>query len=178
MAKCDYCGSTILFGGKRQGDLRFCNATCSGKGALLAIARQVPESIVNETVRQVHQGLCPKCGGTGPVDVHVHHQIWSALFFTSWKSQPQISCRSCGVKSQMGDAAFSLLLGWWGFPWGLVFTPVQIGRNVFGMLRGPDPLKASPQLERAIRMNLAAQALARQQAQKTANAEGPPPSSS
>ena len=30
---------------------------------------------------------------------------------------------------------FSLLFGWWGFPFGLVITPVQIGRNLVGMFR-------------------------------------------
>lgn len=173
MAKCDYCGTSILFGGKRQGDLRFCNTTCLNRGALLAISRQMPENIVNEQVMRVHQGLCPKCGGAGPVDVHVHHRVWSALVVTSWRSAPQVSCRACGVKSQMGDAAASLLLGWWGFPWGLVMTPVQIGRNVFGMLRGPDPLTPSRQLEKAIRMDLAMQAVAQHQAQKAASASGP-----
>ena len=28
MVKCSYCGSTIFFGGSREGALRFCNATC------------------------------------------------------------------------------------------------------------------------------------------------------
>jgi hypothetical protein len=172
MAKCDYCGSTILFGGKRQGELRFCNAKCSERGALLAISRQVPDSTVNEAVTRIHQGPCPKCGGSGPVDVHVHHQVWSALVLTSWKSAPQICCRSCGVKSQLGDTAFSLLLGWWGFPWGLLVTPVQIGRNVVGMLRPPDPLKASPKLEKAVRMNIAAQAVLQQQKQRSAGTGG------
>jgi len=168
MAKCDYCGSTIIFGGKRQGNLRFCNANCSARGTLLAISRQVPENIVNEAVLRVHQGLCPKCGGAGPVDVHVQHQVWSALVLTSWKSTPQISCRSCGVKSQLGGSALSLVLGWWGFPWGLLVTPVQIGRNVVGMLRGPDPLQPSAKLEKAVRMSIASQAVAKQQAQQAA----------
>ncbi len=168
MAKCDYCGSTILFGGKRQGDLRFCNATCTQRGALIAVSRQIPEATVSQSVQQVHQGLCPKCGGTGPVDVHVHHRVWSALFLTSWKSAPQISCRSCGLRSQLSDTALSLVVGWWGFPWGIVFTPVQIGRNIAGMLRGPDPLRASPQLERAVRMIMAAQIVAEQQTRKAA----------
>jgi hypothetical protein len=171
MAKCDYCGSTILFGGKRQGDLRFCNATCTKRGALIALSRQIPEVTVSQSVQQVHQGLCPKCGGAGPVDVHVHHRVWSAVLLTSWKSAPQISCRSCGIRSQLGDTVFSLALGWWGFPWGIVFTPVQIGRNVAGMLRGPDPLRASPQLEKAIRMNIAAQIVAKQEATKPASTQ-------
>ena len=49
---------------------------------------------------------------------------------------PQISCRRCGLKSQAAGAAFPLVLGWWGFPWGLVVTPVQIGRNIGGMTSG------------------------------------------
>lgn len=31
MAKCGYCGTTILFGGKKDGDLRFCNDECHAK---------------------------------------------------------------------------------------------------------------------------------------------------
>lgn len=165
MAKCDYCSSTIIFGGKRQGELRFCNATCAARGALLQVSRQIPDNIVQEAVLRTHQGLCPKCGGAGPVDVHVRHQVWSAVVLTQWKSQPQISCRSCGIKSQLGGSAFSLVLGWWGFPWGLLITPIQVGRNVFGMTRGPDPFTPSPKLEKAVRMTMAARAVTQQRAQ-------------
>lgn len=173
MAKCDYCSSTIIFGGKRQGELRFCNDKCAGRGALLQFSRQIPENIVQEAVLRTHQGLCPKCGGAGPVDVHVQHQVWSALVLTSWKSSPQISCRPCGVKSQLVGSAFSLVLGWWGFPWGLLVTPIQIGRNVAGMLRGHDPLRPSPKLEKAIRMTLAAKAVAQQRSQATSAGGAP-----
>lgn len=168
MTKCDYCGSTILFGGKRQGDLRFCNATCAQRGAVLAVSRQIPENVISQAVERIHAGLCPKCHGAGPVDVYVHHRVFSLIIITSWRSTPQISCRSCGFKSQMGDTILCLLLGWWGIPWGLVITPVQIVRNVAGMFHGPDPLKPSPRLEKAIRINVAAQFLAQQQAQKAA----------
>jgi len=98
------------------------------------------------------QGLCPKCSGAGPVDVHVSRTVWSALFLTSWSSAPQLSCRSCGIKSQSLGAAFNVVLGWWGFPWGLVVTPIQIGRNLFGMSRPPEPSKPSLQLEKVVRM--------------------------
>jgi len=116
MAKCDYCGSTIIFGGKRDANGRFCNQTCHARGALLALSRQLPEATVQEHVWKAHQGLCPKCNGAGPVDVYVSHRVWSAIFLTSWRSTPQISCRSCGLKSQLGNAAFSLVFGWWEFP--------------------------------------------------------------
>ncbi len=160
MAKCDACGSTILFGGKRNGDLRFCNDRCLARGASISTAREIPEDVVRQRVWSVHQGRCPRCNGPGPVDVHVSHRVWSALVLTSWKSEPRISCRSCGVKRQIGDAAFSLAFGWWGIPWGLVLTPVQIGRNVVGTMRGPDPSAPSEQLSKHVRLTLAAQAAA------------------
>jgi hypothetical protein len=164
MAKCDYCGSTIIIGGKRDNNGRFCNQKCQSRGTLLAFSRQIPEASVQEQVLKMHQGACPKCNGSGPVDVHVSHKVWSALLLTSWSSKPELCCRSCGTKSQLAGASFSLVLGWWGFPWGLLLTPIQIGRNLYGMARQSDPSKASPQLEKLVRMNLAATALQQQQA--------------
>ena len=168
MAKCDYCGSTIIFGGKRDANGRFCNQKCQARGTLLAISRQIPETAVQEQVWKFHQGPCPKCNGSGPVDVHVSHKIWSAIALTQWSSMPQISCRSCGVKSQVGGAFFSLVLGWWGFPWGLLLTPIQVGRNVFGLVRPPEPSKPSAQLEKIVRMTMAAQAARQPAAQAVA----------
>ena len=164
MAKCDYCGSTIIFGGKRDNNGRFCNQKCQARGTLMAISRQMPETEVQQQVWKTHQGPCPKCKGSGPIDVHVSHKIWSAIFLTSWSSKPELSCRSCGTKSQVAGAASSLVLGWWGIPWGIILTPVQIGRNLFGIARQPDPTKPSTQLEKLVRMNLAAAALQQQKA--------------
>jgi hypothetical protein len=168
MAKCDYCGSTIIFGGKRDANGRFCNKTCQARGTLLAISRQVPDSMVQEQVMKAHQGPCPKCKGSGPVDVHVSHKVWSAVFLTSWSSTPQVSCRACGLKSQTTAAAFSLFSGWWGFPWGLIVTPIQIGRNLYGMAHAPESSRPSPQLEKIVRMTIASNAVQASQAKAVA----------
>jgi len=168
MAKCDYCGSTILFGGKQDATGRFCNQKCQSRGALLVISRQFPEAMVQERVWRAHQGLCPKCKGAGPVDVHVSHKIWSAVFLTSWTSRPEICCRSCGLKSQAGSAIFSALLGWWGIPWGIIFTPIQIGKDLAAIARPPDPSKPSAQFEKLLRIQLAADAVTQQRAQNRA----------
>jgi len=157
MAKCEFCGTAILFGGVDDNGLKFCTPQCHQKGRLVMLSQQVPQNIVDEQVRKVHQGLCPKCNGNGPVDVHVSYRVYSALVMTRWSSHPAVSCASCGRRSQLGGAAFSLLLGWWGIPWGLVFTPVQIGRNIVEMFKERDPLKPSPQLEKAVRMVIAMQ---------------------
>lgn len=160
MGKCASCGSVILFGGKRLGESRYCGDGCLKRARLAQAAAEVPKHLVQHQVQQVHRGLCPRCHGPGPVDVHVSHRVWSALFVTSWVSRPQVSCRSCGVRAQAGDALFSLVLGWWGFPWGLLMTPVQIVRNVSGMAKAPDPSRPSAQLVDAVRMRMAEQELA------------------
>jgi hypothetical protein len=155
MPSCDYCGSMILLGGVRDGASRFCNAQCHQKGSVLTAASQVPADVVAQQVQMIHQGQCPRCQGPGPVDVHTSHTVWSALVMTSWSSKPHICCRSCGTKSKLGGAVSSLVFGWWGFPWGLVFTPVQVCRNVVGILSPPDPETPSPQLVKLVRIGLA-----------------------
>ena len=155
MATCDSCGSTILFGGKRDANGRFCNQKCQGRGALLALSKQVPDALVREQVWKTHQGTCPKCGGSGPIDVYASHRVWSALLLTSWKSKSEISCRPCGRKSQWAGLGYSLFLGWWGVPWGLIMTPIQIGRNLVAMGRSADASTPSPALEKVVRMTMA-----------------------
>jgi hypothetical protein len=156
MASCAYCGTTILFGGVRDGDRRFCNAKCQAGGALVELSRQLTDSSVQQAVWEVHQGACPKCDGPGPVDVHTSYRVWSAILLTQWSNQPQVSCRKCGIKAQLGNTLFSAVLGWWGFPWGLILTPVQIGRNVWGMISPPDTATPSAKLDNQVRLGLAA----------------------
>jgi hypothetical protein len=155
MARCDYCGTNILFGGVKDEGLRFCNQTCHQHGYLLAIADQVPEDLMARHLNEAHQGNCPKCNGPGPIDVHTSHVVWSALVMTSWSSRPQVCCRKCGIKSKLGGTAISGVAGWWGFPWGVIITPIQVLRNLFGLFVSPDPEIPSKQLETIVKMNLA-----------------------
>jgi len=66
------------------------------------------------------------------------------------------------MKSQIGNAMFSFLFGWWGFPWGFIYTPVQVIRNITGMFRGSDEKRPSGELEKLVRIHIAAQVLAAQ----------------
>jgi hypothetical protein len=155
MTRCDYCGSTILFGGARDGQRHYCNAACAGKGSLVAASREIPDDAVRTEVARVHRGPCPKCGGAGPVDVQTSYRVWSALYVTNWSSRPQLACGSCGIKARLADTVYSLLLGWWGFPWGVLITPVQVLRNVAGLFRRTSP-SPSPQLASMVRLQMAA----------------------
>ncbi|MCP3904877.1 MAG: hypothetical protein GY715_14725 [Planctomycetes bacterium] len=175
MAKCAFCGTTILFGGTGDGHYRFCNQECHQRGYLLSVADQLPDDMMAEHVDEVHQGSCPKCGGPGPIDVHLSYTVWSALVLTTWRTRPEVCCRSCGVKAKLGATVSSGVLGWWGFPWGLVATPVQVGRNVIGMFSPPDPDHPSPQLVSMVKMNLAAHLAAADAQEQAAAAEAAAP---
>jgi len=178
MATCAYCGSGILFGGKKQGDRRYCNDTCLKNGYLLSALELVPKDLLDQQIQAVHQGPCPKCGREGVVDVHTSHRVWSMLIMTSWSSRPQICCRSCGVKSKLGDAVFCFFLGWWGIPWGILMTPIQVLRNLFGLFTAPNPEVPSASLQRLVGLDVAArvvQAQAEAKAQQAAPPIPPPP---
>ena len=166
MAKCAYCGTYILFGGERDGSRRYCNATCRQAGFTVAVAEHVPQEDLAEQLYQWHNSLCPKCGGAGPVDVHTSHRIWSALFMTSWNSRPAVCCRRCGLTAKLGGITSSVLLGWWGFPWGVIGTPIQISRNLLGMATMPDASRPSALLENMVRLHIAAEMIAEDQAEQ------------
>jgi hypothetical protein len=159
MATCETCGTTILFGGVKRDGLRYCNATCASRSAVASAAGRIPEAEVEKQARAIHQGNCPKCQGPGPVDVHAAHNVYSFLVMTRWSSKPEMSCRGCARKRQLGAAALSMLTGWWGFPWGLIITPIQVGKNVGAILgmSGPDPSTPSPSLRKAVLLTMAAQ---------------------
>ena len=164
MAKCGYCGSTILIGGVKAGDQRFCKKKFHQSAYILSLTKSVPPEVLDRQVEEIWRGNCPKCRGLGPIDVHKIYEVWSAVILTRWTTKAQLSCHSCAVKRQLGGAAFSLVFGWWGFPWGLVLTPVQIGRNVIGMSRGPDTSRPSDALRKMVLVNLGAKMLADQKA--------------
>ena len=170
MASCAYCNSFIFFGGKKQGDLRFCNAECQRKGYLAVVAAHLPTVQVAQHVSAVHRGTCPSCGKEGPIDVHTSYRIYSALLFTSWSSRPAICCKSCGLKKKIGDLFFSLVLGWWGLPWGIIMTPVQLMRNLFAIFNGPNPSEPSAALENLLRLHIAEQMVQNQNAEEAISA--------
>lgn len=173
MAKCDHCGSMILWGGERAGDFRYCSDACREKGITQTVVQSLPEEVLEEALDSVHQGDCPKCGGPGPVDMHTSHRVWSIVFLTSWSSHPVLCCRRCAVKEKLFSTAFSGVLGWWGFPFGLIVTPIQIGRNLFGLAMGPHPDVPSAELRKLVQLNVGANVLQEVERRRRTQPESP-----
>ena len=154
MAKCAYCDARIILGGKKSGLLKYCNSDCLEKGEIARLAGQFSPEMIQAEVSRVHQGHCPECNSRGEIEVHVSYRVWSALVLTSWSSRPQICCVSCGRKHKLIDTAFSLVLGWWGIPFGLIITPIQVVRNLAGLFIVPDPSAPSGALVSAVKTRM------------------------
>jgi hypothetical protein len=150
-------------GGVRSAGHRFCNKKCLQNAHVLSASQNVPPDVLEKQLEEVWRGACPKCQGSGPVEVHKIYAVWSALVLTRWTNRQQVSCRSCATKSLLGNSLSSLAFGWWGFPWGLIMTPVQITRNVAGMCKKPDATRPSPELRKLVQVHLGSKALAAQQ---------------
>jgi hypothetical protein len=78
----------------------------------------------------------------------------SFVFVPRWRSVPTICCRMCGLYRQLRGILTSLVMGWWGLPFGVIMTPIQIARNLKGIVFPPDRRKPSPMLERMVRIDL------------------------
>jgi hypothetical protein len=157
MTKCHFCGSTIVFGGVRAEGHRYCDQQCRETEHKLALQQLIPDDLVAQHAAAVHCGVCPKCGGPGPIDIHTSHYVWS-LLYTWWTNKRELCCQRCGRKSKWGGVVFSFFLGWAGIPWGYIMTPVQITRNIRGLLRPPGAARPSPGLLKWVRADLAAKA--------------------
>ncbi|EAY66710.1 hypothetical protein BCPG_05105 [Burkholderia cenocepacia PC184] len=120
-----------------------------------------PDAKVRQYVDDWRYGPCPICLREGrPVDVHASHRVVSLLFVTRWATRRHVCCRRCGRRKQALALLASATLGWWGLPWGIVLTPIQLARNLLG-LAARDPEVATQQFEELVRRKLAARRLAR-----------------
>jgi hypothetical protein len=152
--RCAYCDTWIMFGGNRLGQLRFCTDSCRQSGIQLSASHEIPDHVVNERVWSVFNGICPKCGGPGPVDVHRSHRVVSALVVTSSNNRLTMSCRSCANKEKIRDTLLTFGLGWWGVPWGVIMTPIQIGRNLTALFSRSGTGQPSTHLQKLVRLKM------------------------
>ena len=137
MARCASCNTRIVFGGVKDGGTRYCNDDCHRVGYFMSLANQLSSDAIERFALDLKRGACPKCGKSGTsVDVYKAYRIWSLAILSSWSSNPELSCRTCATKRQIGSIFYSGVLGWWSIPWGVLGTPVQVVRNLGALLSG------------------------------------------
>ncbi|MBN3787205.1 hypothetical protein [Burkholderia sp. Ac-20353] len=161
MAECSNCGKTFFFGGRPVDGNRYCGAECAQRHPVLVAAEHLPAARVQHYVDDCRYGPCPICKREdGPVDVHADHRVVSLIVVTNWTTRRHVCCRRCGRKKQAIALLTSAVCGWWGLPWGVVVTPIQIARNLLGLARR-EPVTSTPQFEQTVRRKVAAHQLRR-----------------
>jgi len=175
MATCAACNSFILFGGDKAENLRFCNAKCREQGEVLIAAQNIADAVVAAAACEVHNGACPTCGRNERVELHKSYEIASFLLYTRYKTNTHLCCLGCARKQQVTDLLASAALGWWGVPWGVLLTPVQLLRNLFALLLPPANAAPSGEMLDAVRLILARQQKEEQQNSAEVATEVPGP---
>lgn len=157
MASCDYCGEHYNFGALKAGSYFFCTGQCYERGKVLEILDQVQPGQIAQYIDQESRGRCGTCALNAVLDVRSSHRVYSLLVYTSWRSINKLECRDCSRKRQIRDLLFSVLFGWWGVPWGLFITPLQIIRNLRDMSSTEVP---SYRFKQIIKLDLARRLIA------------------
>lgn len=155
--ECDFCDSSALFSPVIDEGQRFCSQACLGNARLLELAEDIPKEEIHGHALRIKNSPCPVCQKSGSkTEVRRFYRVWSLILLTRWTRHKRICCHSCARKTNLGSLVFCTLFGWWGLPWGLIMTPVQIVSNItemFKTLAEPAPSEA---LLQAAKLDLAA----------------------
>ena len=138
MATCEYCGTTYRGGAAVHGTLRFCTHSCRERGKKLELLDDFPPKVIDAEISALRSGPCAECGSLSAIDAHKSHFVHSIVLWTTWRSTTDICCKPCGRKHQFKAIGYCGLLGWWGIPFGIIITPVQIFRNALAIMRRDD----------------------------------------
>jgi hypothetical protein len=77
--------------------------------------------------------VCSACGKvTAQPRYVIYYEIKSFILVTSRNPVQGIFCRACAEKKSLRASAVTWLLGWWGFPWGPIYSLHAILINLFG----------------------------------------------
>ena len=84
-------------------------------------------------------GGCEKCGRLdSTLRASSFTYVISLILMTSRRGAGGVYCSSCRKKEGLKYTLVSAIFGWWGFPWGPIYTLQSIGRNSSGGYQDPE----------------------------------------
>ena len=76
---------------------------------------------------------CEKCGKVdASLRVSVFTTVWSFIVFSFYKSKASILCAKCRAIASLKYNLQILVFGWWGFPFGILWSFLFLGKNSLG----------------------------------------------
>lgn len=86
---------------------------------------------INEYCRILQQLKCPHCGeSSGKLNATLTSEVMSFVFITQHRKKLIVACADCLNKANNKALIKSILLGWWGIPWGIIRTIQAINTNL------------------------------------------------
>jgi hypothetical protein len=165
MSKCATCGKSIIAGGIKDQGFRFCSKPCHQRQApFLSKIGQVSEDAVDREMTRVRALRCSRCKRNGEVDMHSSAFVYSMIIMTRFGQNKHLCCKSCALKAQAKDTLSTAALGWWGFPFGLIMTPISLVSNVAQMVATARRKEPSAAMRLYIKQQVARQLVAQAQA--------------
>lgn len=74
---------------------------------------------------------CPSCGNTtARLNATITGEVMSFVFFTTYNKKIKVACPHCLDKANNNALTKTAILGWWGFPWGIIRTSQAIALNL------------------------------------------------
>ena len=88
---------------------------------------------------QIEPIVCSKCGCVSAQPRYAIFFEVKSFIFSSHKSARQgIFCADCASKVAFKASLITWFLGWWGIPWGPIWSVEAIFKNMFGGTRPPE----------------------------------------
>jgi hypothetical protein len=92
--------------------------------------QKADEKTVNEYCELLRKLPCPLCNGEyEKLNATITATVMSFLVMTNYRKEFKIGCPDCLDKLNKNATIKSALMGWWGFPWGLIRTPKALMFN-------------------------------------------------
>jgi len=81
-------------------------------------------------VSEIKKTPCPICNQSfAPLQAAEIQKVRSILLITNHSAEAMIACENCIKKEKNKQLLLNFLLGWWGFPWGLIRTPMALVKH-------------------------------------------------
>jgi len=74
---------------------------------------------------------CPSCGAThAKLNGTMTSEVISFIILTHYSKKLKVACPDCLDKANNDALTKSAIIGWWGFPWGIIRTIQAIANNL------------------------------------------------
>jgi hypothetical protein len=88
------------------------------------------EAEIEEYCALIQAVPCPICHSAAePLNATVTSKVSSFIILTTWKKELAIACPKCLDKLSESATSHSIIVGWWGIPWGIIRTIKAISSN-------------------------------------------------